>query len=125
MKDRCLNPNDGAYKRYGGRGIKVCEEWLNFINFYQDMKDGYQNDLTLERIDNSRGYYKNNCKWATRKEQANNTRRNHLFEYNGKRKTLIDWAKFLKVNRSTLAQRIYVYNWSLEKAFRKGTIWQT
>jgi hypothetical protein len=76
MRQRCLNPNHTNYKHYGGRGIKVCERWLDFDNFLADMGRKPDPELTLERIDNSKGYEPANCKWATMKEQSNNTRRN-------------------------------------------------
>lgn len=77
---RCTNPNNKGYVNYGGRGITVCDEWLIFINFYNDMKDTYQDNLTIERINNDLGYYKENCKWATYKEQARNRRSLKLSE---------------------------------------------
>lgn len=73
MIQRCENPNHAAYARYGGRGIKVCERWHKFENFYEDMGDRPEG-LTLERRNNEKGYYPENCYWATQKEQSNNRR---------------------------------------------------
>ena len=74
MMDRCLNPNNSGYHNYGGRGIKVSKSWMTFANFYRDMGDA-PNNLTLERINNDKGYSKSNCKWDTRRNQNLNTRR--------------------------------------------------
>jgi len=76
MLQRCTNINDKDYHNYGGRGIKVCSTWFDFNNFYKDMGDKPSISLTLERINNEEGYNSDNCKWATRKEQANNKRNN-------------------------------------------------
>jgi len=71
---RCTNPKAPNYHNYGGRGIKLCDEWKSFINFYEDMKEGYADELSIDRINNDGDYEKGNCRWATRKAQSNNSR---------------------------------------------------
>ena len=117
MKSRCQNTNDKSYRRYGKRGVFVCKKWQEFSNFHNDMFSAYKKGLTLDRIDNDDGYFKENCRWATRKQQAGNRRSTRIFEYAGIADILPNWATFLGIKRSTLAQRIYGYNWSIEKAF--------
>lgn len=99
IKDRCLNPNSDNYYNYGGRGIFVCQRWLDsFENFYNDMGEDYYNkaniygesNISIDRINNNDGYYKENCRWATKKEQLNNTRRNNIVNINGKEFTLME-----------------------------------
>jgi hypothetical protein len=93
MKSRCTNPNVPGYKRYGGRGIGYDPDWEGFPNFYRDMGDPTTPLHTLERIDNNAGYSKANCRWATKKEQACNTRQTVLVEINGETKCFHDWCK--------------------------------
>lgn len=81
MKNRCFNERVKCYKYYGGRGIKVCERWMKFENFYEDMKDEYSDSLTLDRIDSNGDYEPSNCRWATWKEQQNNRRNNRVSNY--------------------------------------------
>ena len=115
MKSRCDNLNNSDYKNYGGRGISYSYSWKEFVNFQKDMESTYRKGLTLDRINNNKGYSKENCRWATYKEQNNNRRDNHLFSYNGISDTLTGWAKRLKINKSTLSERFYIYKWSIEK----------
>ena len=77
MKSRCTNKNTTGYENYGGRGIKVCDRWKKFENFYEDMRER-PSDKSLDRINNNGNYYKENCRWATDKEQCNNRRNNLL-----------------------------------------------
>lgn len=119
MKSRCMNKNDKSYERYGGRGISVCEEWMQFKNFEKDMLSTYKHGLTIERIDNNGNYNKSNCRWATLQEQAQNTRnieRAFRITFNGKTKTIREWAEIIGIKRRTLSMRIFGYKWSIQKA---------
>jgi hypothetical protein len=107
MKTRCLNPKFEAYKNYGGRGIKVCERWLNFVNFFEDMGDPEDHTLTLDRIDNNGDYSKSNCRWATRKEQCHNMRKNVWITHNGQTKIQSDWAREFCVSDATIWRRLH------------------
>ena len=117
MRSRCSNPSNKNYPRYGGRGIRVCDEWeKDFVAFYNwAMDNGYQEDLTLDREDNSGNYEPSNCKWATPIEQANNTRRNVYMEYNGEVHTMKEWSRIIGINYCTLQKRIKL-GWTIEKA---------
>lgn len=119
MKARCYYKNWKDYKRYWARGIKVCDSWLKFENFYNDMYFSYKDGLTIERINNNWNYCKENCKWETRYKQAQNTIKVNFIEYNWVKKSLTQWAIFLWIKRKTLSQRINSYWWTIEKAFNK------
>lgn len=106
MRTRCNNPNTNNYDDYGGRGIKVCPEWSDFNCFYNDMKDGYEDHLQLDRVDNDADYCKENCKWSTRAEQTRNKRNNYWFEAGGLRMIKMDWAERWEVSHTTLNNRM-------------------
>lgn len=107
MKERCLNKNHVAYSRYGGRGIKICSRWLHsFENFLSSMGAMPTPLHTLERRNNALGYLPSNCRWATKKEQANNRSNSRMIEYLGKTKTLAEWAVELGFSRSMVHYRI-------------------
>ena len=120
MKTRCYDKGSKQYKDYGGRGIRICERWLNkengFENFMIDMGPKPSKVHTVERKDNNGNYEPENCYWGTRKEQNNNTRRNHYVEYDGKKQTLIQWSEEYGINYDILERRINQENWSFEKA---------
>jgi len=172
MWTRCTNEKESCFKYYGGRGIKVCDRWKSFENFYLDMgprPEGFE----IDRRNNDGNYEPENCRWVSKKQNAQNKSNNHFIEYNGEIKTLSEWAtitgiiyptilyrlklkwtvaqalgfeekkwdrshkrvlfeykgqkkyltewsEILGIKRSTLAQRIYVCGWDIEKAFTKG-----
>lgn len=100
MKKRCHKINHKSYKDYGARGIFVCENWLNsFENFLNDMGDRPSKEYSLDRINGKLGYYKENCRWATKKEQNRNVKNNVLFEYNGSVKCVGEWCEILSIKR--------------------------
>ena len=111
MKKRCYLKSHMAYSSYGGRGITICDEWLNrengFVNFYNwAMDNGYQDNLSIDRINVDGNYEPNNCRWVTTEEQQNNKRNNRIIEYNGEKKTLAQWSKIYGINYKTLLSRI-------------------
>lgn len=118
MKQRCFNINDTRYSDYGGRGITVCDRWKeSFENFLEDMGKCPSRQHSIDRIDNDKGYYPENCRWATLKEQSRNKRVNRLIEYKGKTQCLTAWAEELNIKRETLSRRLNQLKWSVEKAF--------
>ena len=120
MLDRCFNTNNPQYKRYGARGILVCEEWFEYVPFRDwAMANGYDKSLSIDRIDNDGGYSPENCRWATAVQQANNTRKTRFITYNGETHSVSEWARILNIKQSTLNMRINKYGWSVEDALRK------
>jgi hypothetical protein len=117
IKSRCHNPASKQFSDYGGRGIAVCDRWLDsFANFYADMGARPSAKHTIERRDNDRGYSPENCYWATRPEQLRNTRRNVRLEAFGRVKVLSDWAAEFGMSFSSLSYRLKVMGWPIERA---------
>lgn len=122
MLQRCYNNKHRKYCDYGGRGIKVCKSWHNFANFLFDMGERPEG-LSIERINNNEGYSKQNCRWASRRDQSNNRRNTIKVFYNGRTIPLSD-AYLLsgtKLPYNTVSQRIVAYGWSVEKALTHKT----
>ncbi len=127
IKNRCLNKNNKNYNQYGKRGITIHPQWLKFENFRDDMLTNYnehckkngEKNTTIERINNNGNYEPNNCKWATREEQSNNKRNNHLLTFNGQTLTFSQWEHKLNFKHNTLHNRINVYKWSIERALNQ------
>ena len=126
MKQRCLNKKNDHYKNYGGRGIKICKEWLDkengFMNFYTwAMENGYNENAkfqqcTIDRIDVNGNYEPNNCRWITNKEQALNRTTNEILTYKGESKTIYEWSLETGISSSTISARIKKYHWTTERA---------
>ena len=114
MKTRCLNKNTHAYKNYGGRGISVCQEWLDFTNFYNwAMENGYSDELTIERKNTNGNYEPSNCVFIPKSQQPLNTRKCRFIFYNGETKTLTEWSKQFHFGRNTF--RKYRKNFSSDE----------
>lgn len=107
IKTRCNNPNSSNYKDYGGRGIKICEEWKDFWPFREwAYENGYNDKLSIERKDVNGDYSPENCEWIELNEQANNKRNSVFIEYNGIKQTASQWGKELGVDRNTITYRV-------------------
>ena len=116
MMQRCNTPSATNYRYYGARGVTVCSAWHDFQNFLSDMGECPDKSLTLDRIDNTKGYEPGNCRWATK--TAQNRNRSHCVELtlNGETKILSDWAKSIGISANCLAMRINKLGWSVERA---------
>ena len=116
IKDRCLNENYAYRDTYGGRGITICDEWLDFNAFYAwAIANGYKEGLTIDRIDNNGGYEPNNCRWVDMKVQGRNRRNNHLLTFNGETHCVTEWAELMGIKASTICTRLR-RGWSVEDA---------
>lgn len=117
MIQRCCNPNHDQYHNYGGRGISICDLWKNDMQVFADWaySSGYEDHLTIERIDNNAGYYPENCKWITREEQSQNKQSTTLYNINGINKTLREWCDEYNLNYYTIWSRLK-RGYSIERA---------
>lgn len=115
---RCTKQNDPSWVRYGARGITVCDEWKTFPAFRDwAIANGYDDTLTIDRINPSGNYEPSNCRWANAREQANNRQDTIWIDYGGERLPLSYWADRLGINYNTLYDRLHRCGWSVEKAF--------
>lgn len=116
MIQRCANPSNPNFPRYGAIGITVCDRWRNSLAaFVEDMGRRPSIKHTLDRIKNSLGYFKENCRWATHKAQMRNTRRNRVFTHNGKTQCMQDWCNELGIKACTMIWRLN-HGWAIEDA---------
>ena len=128
MKQRCYNSKNPEYYLYGGRGIKVCEEWMSDSNSFYSwaldhgyVEDSTQTERSIDRIDVNGDYCPGNCRWVDSYTQANNTRRNIYYEFNGYKHTLTEWSRIVGIKHGTLYNRINKLGWSLEEALTLPT----
>lgn len=119
MKQRCYDSNASNYYRYGGRGIRVCDEWLSEFMTFSDwaLENGYSPDLTIDRMDNDGNYDPSNCRWATLEQQNNNKSNSRRINYAGKTLTLAQWSRQLNIDVVVLHQRLSHLGWSVNRAF--------
>lgn len=123
MNQRCYNPKNKKYERYGKRGIIVCEEWkqsnpLGFYNFnLWALSNGYKIGLSLDRIDNNGNYEPKNCRWTDNKSQCRNKYNNFIVEYKGEKHCLKEWCEILNLPYHTIFHRIKRYNFTIQRAF--------
>lgn len=116
IKRRCYNKSDISYKYYGAKKITMSDEWLYFMNFWSDMKDTYFENAQIDRIDNSKGYSKENCRWVTAKEQSNNRDIVKKYNFNGNMMNISEISKKTGINRLTLRNRLNS-GWNEKDAF--------
>jgi TusA-related sulfurtransferase len=118
MKSRCNNPNTCNFKYYGGRGIAVCEEWQHDYGAFRawSLANGYQEGLSIDRIDVNGNYCPENCRWVTKKVQQMNKRNTLYATIDGEKKTIREWSKIKGISYSSICNRIYSLGWTPEEA---------
>ncbi len=123
MRQRCNNPNTINYKDYGGQGITVCDEWNNsFEAFYEwAMVNGYEEHLTIDRIETSKNYCPENCRWVSQKVQQNNRSNNRYIEFNGVKHTLGEWSSITGIKIGTIWDRLQ-RGWTVEETLTKKPV---
>lgn len=119
---RCTKTSSNRWMNYGGRGIKVCDRWMKFENFYKDMGEPPFPGASIDRIDNSGNYEPTNCKWSTRVEQGSNKRNNRMITFQGETLTLSEWARKAKIPMKKLWWRIVTDGWPIERALTQPFI---
>ena len=128
MKSRCYNEKEISYPNYGGRGIAICEKWMIFENFKDDMHEAFlehvelygEKNTSIERVNNNGNYEPDNCKWATTQEQNRNTRQVKLYLYKNQMLNLMEISEIEGINYRTLRARIFQYGWTLEESLKKS-----
>lgn len=105
MRARSMNPKSHNYKYYGGRGIRICDRWRDFLSFFKDMGERPLN-TTLDRINNNGDYKPSNCQWADKYQQARNKRNSRIIEYNGESRSMAEWAEIYSIKIPTLWRRL-------------------
>lgn len=120
MKSRCYREKDISYPNYGGRGIKVCDEWLHSFEAFRDwaLANGYRDNLTIDRKNPNGNYEPSNCRWQNSKQQANNRRSNKYLVCDGKRLTYAEWADLYGITERTISRRIAA-GWDAERAIKE------
>ena len=116
MKQRCSNPKASHYEYYGGKGVSVCEEWKKSFSTFRDwaLSNGYEDGLTIDRIESDKDYCPENCRWVTHLQQMSNTTRNVMLTYQGETHSLSEWSRIVGVPYGTLKSRLR-YGWSVER----------
>lgn len=120
MRRRCYDPSADSYKYYGGKGVRICEQWNDDFNAFYDwsLSHGYESRLTIDRIDSSGNYEPSNCKWSTMKEQDNNRSNNIIIEYLGESHTIPEWSEILGIAQHVIRTRLD-RGWSIEETMTR------